>query len=265
LAGSHAYVADDVEGLRVIDISTPSTPVEVGFVDTPGNAVGVAVSPGYAYVADGYSGLRVIDISSPSTPVEAGSIDTPGYAYDVAISGSYVYVADGFAGLRVINVSTPSAPVEDGFVDTPGRAEDVVLDGGFAYVADHTAGLRVIDVSDPSDPHEEGFIDWPGPVQDMGVAVEEGFVYLAEHDPRWFEGDYPSRLRVIDVSIPAAPQEVGNAEAAFFVMASVALSGGQVFVTGGNVGIFVFAECGGVLFHDGFESGDTSAWSATVP
>ena len=35
----------------MIDVSTPSAPVEVGFVDTPGSAFGVAVSGGYAYVA----------------------------------------------------------------------------------------------------------------------------------------------------------------------------------------------------------------------
>jgi hypothetical protein len=40
-------------GLRVIDVSNPSSPREVGFYDTPGNARGVAVSGSYAYVADG--------------------------------------------------------------------------------------------------------------------------------------------------------------------------------------------------------------------
>jgi hypothetical protein len=40
-------------GLRVIDVSNPSSPREVGFYDTPGWASGVAVSGTYAYVADG--------------------------------------------------------------------------------------------------------------------------------------------------------------------------------------------------------------------
>jgi hypothetical protein len=38
--------------LRVIDVSNPSSPREVGFYDTPGWAYGVAVSGSYAYVAD---------------------------------------------------------------------------------------------------------------------------------------------------------------------------------------------------------------------
>ena len=65
----------------MIDVSTPSAPVEVGFVDTPDLALGVAVSGSYAYVADGCDGLRVIDVSTPSSPVEVGFVDTPDWAW----------------------------------------------------------------------------------------------------------------------------------------------------------------------------------------
>jgi hypothetical protein len=41
VSGGHAYVADVNAGLWVIDVSTPSAPVEVGFYDTPGRALGV--------------------------------------------------------------------------------------------------------------------------------------------------------------------------------------------------------------------------------
>jgi hypothetical protein len=79
----------------VIDVSNPSSPREVGAYDTPGSALGVAVSGTYAYVADGSEGLRVIDVSNPSSPREVGFYDTPGDAWGVAVSGTYAYVADG--------------------------------------------------------------------------------------------------------------------------------------------------------------------------
>ena len=59
VSGSYAYVTDGEAGLRVIDISTPTSPEEVGFYDTPGWAVGICVSRSYAYVADG-SGLCIL-------------------------------------------------------------------------------------------------------------------------------------------------------------------------------------------------------------
>ncbi|WP_448605243.1 LVIVD repeat-containing protein [Thermoflexus hugenholtzii] len=100
VSGSYAYVADG--GLRVIDVSNPAAPREVGFYDTLGWALGVAVSGSYAYVADGNKGLRVIDVSNPAAPREVGVYDTPGGAEDVAVSGSYAYVADGSGGLVIL-------------------------------------------------------------------------------------------------------------------------------------------------------------------
>jgi len=86
VSGNYAYVAGP--GLRVIDVSTPSAPVEVGSIGTP-EATGVAVVGGYAYVVG--DGLRVIDVSTPSAPTYAGSVDAAGLA--VAAEGGYAYVA----------------------------------------------------------------------------------------------------------------------------------------------------------------------------
>jgi hypothetical protein len=111
VAGSYAYVADRDAGLRVVDVSDPDAPVEIGFYDTPGSASGVALIGSYAYVADGDSGLRVINVSNPAAPVEADSYDTPGFAAGVAVAGSYVYVGDrdgGFLILRFAGAPTPT-------------------------------------------------------------------------------------------------------------------------------------------------------------
>lgn len=48
-----ALVADGFAGLRVIDISGPSSPVEVGFYDTPDSAQGVAATGDLALEARG--------------------------------------------------------------------------------------------------------------------------------------------------------------------------------------------------------------------
>jgi hypothetical protein len=196
--GGCAYVAGWEAGLLVIDISTPSAPFEVGFVDTLGDAWGVAVAGSYAYVADLEAGLRVIDVSTPSAPFQAGFVDTPGAAYDVAISGGFAYVADGDSGLRVVAVGNPWAPVEMAFVDTARSAFGVAVANGYAYVAANDEGLRVIDVSPPSAPVEVGFVDTPGDA--WGVAVAGGYAYVA---------DGAAGLRVINVNTPAAPVEVG--------------------------------------------------------
>jgi hypothetical protein len=66
VSGAYAYVADYNAGLRVIDVSNPSSPREVGFYDTPYYASGVAVSGSYAYVADWEGGLVILRFLGPA-------------------------------------------------------------------------------------------------------------------------------------------------------------------------------------------------------
>jgi hypothetical protein len=141
--GDYAYVADNYAGLRVISVSDPANPAEVGSYNTPGSASGVAVVDSHAYVADGDSGLRVISVSDPAHPAEVGCCYTPSSALGVAVVGNYVYVADNYAGLRVISVSDRANPTEVGFYVTPGSAYAVAVAGDYAYVADCNAGLQI--------------------------------------------------------------------------------------------------------------------------
>ena len=144
MTGDLALAADGSAGLRVIDISDPASPTEAGFLDTPGYALGVAVTGSLALVADLNEGLRVIDISDPTNPQEVGSADTPGSAYGVAVIGDLALVADGGSGLRLIDISDPTSPQEVGFFGTPGYAYGVVVSGDLALVADWDAGLAIV-------------------------------------------------------------------------------------------------------------------------
>ena len=172
-------MADNSAGLRIIDVSSPSSPVSIGYCNTPGWSYDVAVSGGYAFVADYEEGLRVIDVSSPSNPVEVGYLDTDGKARGVAVSGSYVYLADGDNGVRVIDVSIPSNPVETGFISLPYLSCKIAVSGSYAFVANYYSGMFVLDVSDPVNPEITGFIDTPGNAYD--ISVSDNTVFVADY------------------------------------------------------------------------------------
>src|SRR4030042_2239816 len=102
-------------------------------METPGNAIGVAVSGNLAYVADGWNGLQIVDITVPEQPVGISSYKTPGSATGVSISGTLVYVADAFKGLRVLDVSDINHPKElSGFESTYGNAAGIIVAGSMA-------------------------------------------------------------------------------------------------------------------------------------
>jgi hypothetical protein len=186
-------------GLQVIDVRDPASPRIVGAVDTPGDALGVAVAEGFAYVADHRDGLQVIDVRDPASPQIVGAVDTPGSAAGVAVAEGFAYVADAYHGLQVIDVRDPAAPRIVGAVDTSGRAFGVAVADRFAYVVGHqfkwysyySHWFEVVDVWDPASPQLVDSIVTSGRADN--VAFVDGFAYVAGGR---------IGLRVIDVNPP---------------------------------------------------------------
>lgn len=208
--GDYAYVAAEYGGLRVVDISVPTSPVEIGHYNELGYAVGVAVSQGYVYYT-GWKVLAVLDVSAPSDPILIGhcylgdiDADTKG----LAVVGSYAYVVgetnNNDGGLWVVDVSEPSNPTEVGFHDTPGSAERVTIAENYAYIADGGEGLRVVDVTTPSDPVEVGHYvnSHPGTGPANAIAIIDDYAYVTfgcSNCNSYYD------LVVVDISTPSSP------------------------------------------------------------
>jgi len=67
-------VADGSAGLRIIDISVPATPSEIGYYDSVRIVYDVCYKRQYAFLADGNNGLVVLDISNPTQPVKINKL-----------------------------------------------------------------------------------------------------------------------------------------------------------------------------------------------
>jgi len=96
VSGSYAYAADATNGLRIVNISNPSSPTEVGFYETPGLAKQVAVSGKYVYVAndaDGLIILRHLPLSSITGRVLDGGGD-PIEGVQIAAGAEYSSTTD---------------------------------------------------------------------------------------------------------------------------------------------------------------------------
>jgi hypothetical protein len=64
VVGDLAYIAAELHGVQIIDISNVASPKRIGIVKTK-KARGITVSNGYVYVADQYEGLIIIKIPQP--------------------------------------------------------------------------------------------------------------------------------------------------------------------------------------------------------
>ncbi|MGK7931313.1 MAG: cadherin domain-containing protein, partial [Microcystaceae cyanobacterium] len=201
VVGNTAYVADDDDGLQIIDITTSSAPTLIGSYDTSGYAYDVEVVGNTAYVADDDDGLKIIDITTPSAPTFVGRYDTSGSAKDVEVVGNTAYVADSSSGLQIIDITTSSAPTFVGSydTDTSGYAKDVEVVGNTAYVADGYGGLQIIDITTPSAPTLIGRYNTSGYAYDVEVVGNTAYV-----------ADSSGGLQIIDITTSSAPTLIGS-------------------------------------------------------
>jgi hypothetical protein len=142
------------DGLRIVDVSDPSAPVDLGGVDLA-HAQGLDVVEPYAYVAvEGYQqgGLHVIDVSDPTAPVEVGFTAVPAEATRVVVENGKAYVTEhdpmtGPGRLHVIDVSDAADPIPLGMYELPASAAKSVAPAyPVAYLGGWQDHLQVLNV-----------------------------------------------------------------------------------------------------------------------
>jgi hypothetical protein len=170
--GRTAYLSYWDQGVILLDVSEPTTPVWLGqFTEPPaaeGNthSVSVAHDGKLALVADEtvappWGRLRLVDVQDPSNPVQVGLFETadsaagtPGEAYAYTIHNPLVndrdpnqaYLAWYDDGVRLIDVSDAAHPIEIGSW-VPARAPgvwNVAFMGDLLLVGDVNRGLYVL-------------------------------------------------------------------------------------------------------------------------
>lgn len=209
-AGQHIYLADDENGLYVIEIANPDSLIPIGAYMTPAHIVDMIVHQNYLHVASGPS-VVVLDVADRAKPKGIASSDYEqiGSGGPLAASGDYVFVvisqhlAEGKGqGMLVIDTSSPQYPKQVGrWRDWEALGEDIAIAGNYAYLANlYPSKLKIVDVSRPTQWWGFAVSYWDASGPAYGVDVKDGYAYVAD-------GGYG--LRVIDVSDPTRPTERG--------------------------------------------------------
>jgi hypothetical protein len=199
----YAYIAAHAAGLRIVDVSDPAAPVEVGsyeFEPTPA-VTGIVVSGNLAYLASP-DGLRIVDVSQPTQPVEIGLF--PAISWDVTVAGNRAYLVEGqcspldgcdFGSLQVVDVANPAQPVR--LAQTPLTYSQVVaLSGENIYVVTRY-GLGIFRQTDLS----QSLSFWPqgAAIIITDIAIKDNYLYLATGR---------QGLKILNVAEAATPTQV---------------------------------------------------------
>jgi len=230
---SYALVADgswgpaERAGLRVFDVTDPAQIVQVGFYDSPGNALALAFAGHTAYLADGERGLRIVDVADPAHPAEVGAFEAPGFARGVAVVGHYACVADDKQGLRIVDVADPAQPRQVALYEPAARGVLSVVAAGELIYLPTSQGVSILRLSAAGEPLAVGQIALEG--ADL-VAVGDGLACVAD----WWG------LYAFDVADPAQPRPLACLDGrSTGSVQAMTIADGKIYVATSLSGLFV--------------------------
>ena len=148
IEGNYAYVTSLLGGLRIIDISDPTSPQELSYFnpDNQQPRTATVIVDDYAYLANANNGIWIINISDKNNPSEVGNFDS--LALDLAVSGNSLYVAKENEGVQLVSIADRENPVEVASSNTTGPAIRIAAQGGYAYVAEGLSGLQNFELNE---------------------------------------------------------------------------------------------------------------------
>lgn len=193
--------------LRVLDVSDPVQPSEIGVLAIGGAAPDVDLVGDLAFVAEQPFTLRIVDVSDPSAPIECGALvlDDPiapptlVSELSVALEGDIAFLGESIGHVAILDLADPDHPAPIAALDFVGYqfGNIEVLDGAL-YLPVGAGEIQIYDVSDPTAAQPLARVaGLPG----IRIAVASGVLYVL--------GLGVQELHLFDVSDPASPVALG--------------------------------------------------------
>jgi len=179
--GSHVFLAQGANALRVVDVGIPSDPHQIGYLadGTPdGTARDIAVAGGHAFVIGDSEGVRIIDIGDPTLPTEAAYVSVGSTSSAVTILGGHAFLADLELGLQVLDITDPAAARLVGEHAVEGGLGAVTAASSRIYAGSGRVNLVAYDAVDPTTPRELARYAPPSGTASVAVGDEHAYVVV---------------------------------------------------------------------------------------
>jgi len=172
----HLYIALGTYGLKVLDYSTPSSPIQTYSSQLSANVRGVDSYGSYLITAERDNGIRLFRIyTSPDTIISQQRTTTTSSAWNVKISGNIVYVADN-DGVYITSISNYAFSYLSHIAISQGTVLDIDVNGSYVYILDNN-GLTVYNISQPAEPEYVGrYTAFSGECQ--AVSIYGNYVFV---------------------------------------------------------------------------------------
>jgi hypothetical protein len=208
----YALMASDFDGVVVIDVTDPNQPSVVRTIPETGDSVHTLFVDGGRVYFTGGRGIEIWDIADPAQPVRLGGHAVGGFVHDLYVSGDRAYLNAWREGMVIVDVSDPASTrvvgVFSGYGQTTSHSSWVTTLGDGRQVAVHGdeqygAHVHVVDVTEGSPTFARSLGEWE---TRPAVSVHNVMAF----GDRAYISYYQDGLRILDLSNPAEPVEVGH-------------------------------------------------------
>lgn len=187
------------QGLKALDITDPSNPVEIGSYTDSTNYWDVIVEGNIGYLLYPDE-LIVLDVSDPTNMTKTSSVSLWGFSGRLAKLGNIIAVGK-HTGFELIDVSDPSSPVSVGSQATSGASYFISFKNqDILYVPVTSLGAVAYDISDPSSISELNTIS---STDSSSTTYEYRSLYVKNNTLVFNDGD--SGIKLYDISNSSLP------------------------------------------------------------
>ncbi|NHJ86054.1 MAG: hypothetical protein FK734_11375, partial [Asgard group archaeon] len=197
-----AYLAMEMAGLLIMDISNPSIPQILGSYQPEKSDyyMCLTVVGDITFVGSTFYGLLAFDTSDPTNPMKISEYAAIGYVSDIFAQGDFVYVTRDSYGFSVFNVTDPyHLEYCKRIYPLSGYGyRALYVEENYAYVT-VMDGFEIIDISDPYNPYVVSYYSEPD-LWNEDIWCDGIYLYLTCYD----------RLLIFDITDPYTPMKIGE-------------------------------------------------------
>ncbi|MBN8581310.1 MAG: hypothetical protein J0L96_11620 [Anaerolineae bacterium] len=225
--GDYIYLSIEENGVSIINVKNPSNLVDAGSYSADHTYGGMAVINHCLYLTSEEEGLIIIDTTNPISPLEITfAIENVSGGITTVENYAYVSNQDNFYILDVANPCQPSLikryqiPENSYFNPETSWGWILAVSGNYAFMSDYADENRLwmLDLSTPSNPQK---IKYYYPTRSVNRVSRQGnYAYVLQ----------PNGFRVIDITNPMLPTELGSYIDNNTVMRAITLSDNLAYI-----------------------------------
>jgi len=188
-------------GLWMVDISDPFAPVDLGIAPLEMTSNLVISGSNACAVGQLYNGISIADVTDTKNVRQISRMETASRECRIAVSGNLLVIGNGQM-LTLYDISTPTSPEQVGTCELE-VSEPLVTEAPFPV---------------------PGIVHWANWANILDIDISGNYVYVTFG---------AGQVRIVDVSVPSAPEEVAEVNPGGFAIA-LTIEDDYLYVTGSH-------------------------------